>query len=76
MNGHNNYKYEPFHIRISRSDFVAGIGTPTCKYVTLGGQVYVADTGRMFMQRIFTCQNLYTKGPYRLDNIMIQTGTI
>lgn len=29
FNGHNICTFEPFHIIISRRDFVDGIGTPT-----------------------------------------------
>lgn len=58
VNRQNNSTYEPFHISISRSAFVAGIGIPTCMQVTLGGDVYVKDTGRRVMQMDICLQYL------------------
>lgn len=36
VNGQNTLTYKPFHIRMSKSSFVVGIRTPTCRYVTFG----------------------------------------
>lgn len=56
-NGQNNRINERFHITIRKSALVTGIGTPTCTYVTLGGNVYAKETERRDMKRIFARHN-------------------
>lgn len=55
MNRKNTCTYEPFHIRIDRSAFVADIDAPNCRDLKLGGDVYVKDTERSVIKRIFPC---------------------
>lgn len=43
MKVHNRCCYEPFYVMISRSAFVASIGTSNCRDVTFRGDVYVKD---------------------------------
>lgn len=44
--------------------------------VTLGGNVYLNDTGRRSMQIIVACQNFSNTGRALLNNIKIQVGTL
>lgn len=66
--------YEQFHFRISRSESVVGICTPSTTTVTSGGYLYVNDTERWVMQRIFFCHRFYNTGQYPIDTVMIETG--
>lgn len=65
-----------FHIRISRSAFVTGIGTQTCRYVTQRGDLYVKDTRRRVLQTICFCLHFCNTGRDPLDNVMDHPGTI
>lgn len=66
----------PFHIKISITAFVDGIGTPTCIYATFGGNLYLNETCRVAVKTIFACHNSENTGCARLDHAMIQMGTI
>lgn len=76
VNGEYTSTYEQFHIKIIRNAFVAVVGIPTCRDVTLGVDVYVKHTGRRVIQKIFASYNFYNTGRDRLSNVMIQTGKL
>lgn len=76
VNRHNSSSYEPFHIAFSRSAVVASIGTPNCRDVTFGGDVFVNDTGRRVMKMIFYCHKFHITGRASLDNFMIQMSRL